>query len=77
VLVVRNIGLRIKVATLTVVFVKNDQPPTHLSDLANLRIVSVSKNLSHLRSHAERRFSMFRFKRYDEAFLAESLVSFG
>ena len=29
------------------------------------------------RSHAERRFSMFRFKRYDEALLAESLARFG
>ena len=28
-------------------------------------------------SHAERRFSMFRFKRYDEALLAESLARFG
>jgi transcriptional regulator with XRE-family HTH domain len=29
------------------------------------------------RSQAERRFSMFRFKRYDEALLAESLARFG
>ena len=29
------------------------------------------------RSHAERRFSMFRFKRYDEALLAESLARCG
>jgi len=29
------------------------------------------------RSHAERRFSMFRFKRYDEALLAETLARFG
>ncbi len=29
------------------------------------------------RSQAERRFSMFRFKRYDEALLAESLTRFG
>ena len=29
------------------------------------------------RSHAERRFSMFRFKRYDEALLAEPLVRVG
>ncbi len=29
------------------------------------------------RSHAERRFSMFRFKRYDGALLAESLARFG
>ena len=29
------------------------------------------------RSHTERRFSMFRFKRYDEALLAESLSRFG
>ncbi len=29
------------------------------------------------RSHAERRFSMFRFKRYDEAQLAKTLARFG
>ena len=29
------------------------------------------------RSQADRRFSMFRFKRYDEALLAESLARFG
>ena len=29
------------------------------------------------RSQAERRFSMFRFKRYDEGLLAESLARFG
>ena len=29
------------------------------------------------RSHAERLFSMFRFKRYDEALLAETLARFG
>ena len=29
------------------------------------------------RSQSERRFSMFRFKRYDEALLAESLARFG
>ncbi len=29
------------------------------------------------RSHSERRFSMFRFKRYDETLLAESLARFG
>ena len=29
------------------------------------------------RSHAERRFSMFRFKRYDEALLADSRARFG
>ena len=29
------------------------------------------------RSHADRRFSMFRFKRYDEALLAETLARFG
>ena len=29
------------------------------------------------RSHAERRFSMFRFKRYDETLLAETLARFG
>ena len=31
----------------------------------------------HTRSNAERRFSMFRFKRYDEALLTESLARFG
>ena len=30
-----------------------------------------------MRSHAERRFSMFRFKRYDETLLAETLARFG
>jgi len=29
------------------------------------------------RSQTERRFPMFRFKRYDEALLAESLARFG
>jgi hypothetical protein len=29
------------------------------------------------RSQTERRFSMFRFKRYDEALLTESLARFG
>ena len=29
------------------------------------------------RSHADRRFSMFRFKRYDEVLLAETLARFG
>ena len=29
------------------------------------------------RSHSERRFSMLRFKRYDETLLAETLARFG